>query len=278
MSRSDYHLDAMLRHLGAAYYDSLHGRAEEKDVSRAVAQVADHMGEKAGRRTTMHATGQPAAGAVQHHGKHHSGAGELMTTSVVSVDRITPYKEIAALLARHHIGGVPVLTLGRHVAGMVTDADLVAAAGHRHGGASSSWASRHIGHQHGELTAEQLMTSPAITTYPDASVATVARTMTRHHVRRLPVVDGNGVLIGIISRRDLLKVFLRPDREIAEQISEMLDETLPEGHEIEVAVKDGVVTLTGRDGKDELRLATRLGANIDGVVDVVDQTGSPLPA
>lgn len=278
MSRDDLHLEAMLRHLGAAYYDSLHGRADEKDVSRAVTQVADRMGENAGRRTAARATGQPEHGAAQHHGKHHSGAGDLMTTSVVSVDRITPYKEIAALLARHHIGGVPVLSLGRHVAGMVTDADLVAAAGHQHGGASSNWADRHLGHRHKELTAEQLMTSPAITTYPDATVATVARTMTRHHVRRLPVVDRNGVLLGIISRRDLLRVFLRPDREIAAQIAEMLDETLPAGHEIEVAVKDGVVTLTGRDGKDELRLATRLAADIDGVVDVVDQTGSPLPA
>ena len=276
MSRSDLHLDAMLRHLGAAYYDSLQGRADERDVSRAVARVADRMSQKADTTAATRATGPSEDGPVRHQGKHHSSAGDLMTTSVVSVDRITPYKEIAALLAQHHIGGVPVLALGRHVVGVVTDADLVAAAGHRHGGASSSWASRHLGHQHEELTAEQLMTSPAITTYRDASIATIARTMTHRHVGRLPVVDSKGVLIGIVSRRDLLKNFLRPDREIATQIAEMLDEVLPEGHEIEVAVRDGVVTLAGRDGKDELRLAARLAADIDGVIDVVNKTGSTL--
>jgi len=278
MNRSDIHLDGMLRHLGAAYYDSLHGRADEKDVNRAVAQVADRMGENTARTASVRAAGVSEHAPTEHHGKHHSRVSDLMTTSVISVDRITPYKEIASQLARHHVGGVPVLTLGRHVAGMVTEADLVAAAGHQHGGASSSWAGRHLGHKHEELTAERLMTSPAITAHPDASVSTVARTMTQHHVRRLPVVDRNGVLIGIISRRDLLKVFLRPDREIAGQTVEILDEVLPEGHEIQVGVKDGVVTLTGRDNKDELRLAARLAAEIDGVIDVIDvidRTGTP---
>ena len=138
-----------------------------------------------------------------------------MTTSVVSVDRAASGKEIASLLARHHIGGVPVLQLGRRVAGIVTEADLVAAAGPRRARLPRS------GTRIGSLAAVQLMTSPAITTHPDP-LARVARTMTDHRIRRLPVVDANDVLVGIVSRRDLLKVFLRPDAEIAGQVQELL--------------------------------------------------------
>lgn len=286
MTRSDLHLEAMLRHLGAAYYDSLHGRAGEADVTRAVAEVAGRMGESPSAQPAGHATPSRVAaqhhGSGQHHGRHHSRVRDIMTTSVISVDRITPYKEIAGLLAKHHVSGVPVLTMGRHVAGVVTDADLVAAAGHHRGGASRSWAGRHRSRQHQAMTAEQLMTSPAVTIYPDAPIATVARVMTDHHVRRLPVVDQDGVLIGIVSRPDLLKVFLRPDADISRQITELLAEALPAGAEdITVTVTEGVVTLAGRatgSGSGELRLAVRLAADIDGVVDVLDRTASPLPA
>src|SRR6516162_4900888 len=120
MSRRDAHFDAMLRHLGAAYYDSLHGRAAPADVARAVDSIADHMGE-----AHLHhpAAAAPAAGHKdsvprhQHHGRWNSRVRDVMTTSVVTADRITPYKEIARMLTEHEISGVPVLTMGRHVAG-----------------------------------------------------------------------------------------------------------------------------------------------------------------
>jgi CBS domain-containing protein len=278
MSRSDVHLDAMLRHLGAAYYDSLHGRAADADVTRAVEQVASRMGE-------AHAQNVPAPrqrGPVQHHGRYHSRVRDIMTTDVVTVDRITSYKEIAALLAKHHIGGLPVLMLGRRVAGMVTDADLVAAAARQH---RSGWARRRRrgSQQHHALTAEQLMTAPAITIYPDAPIAAAARVMTEHHVRRLPVTAPDGTLIGIVSRRDLLRLFLRPDGEIARQVDELLAEVLPDDPAaVKVTVHDGVVTLTSQGSatgwRDELRLAIRLAADIDGVVEVIDRTASPQPA
>jgi len=281
MSRTEVHLDAMLRHLGAAYYDSLHGRADDADVSRAVAQVATQMGEQAG--DAGRPAGQTRAHGPRQHGRYHSRVQDIMTTSVLSVDRITPYKEIAALLARHHVGGVPVLKLGRHVAGIVTDADLVAAAGRPHDEGSGGWLGRRRGGgQHHALTAEQLMTSPAITTYPEAPLASVARTLTDHRIRQLPVVDSDGVLVGIVSRRDLLKVFLRPDADIARQATELLTESLPTGQEVvKATVTDGVVTLTGLvdpADRSELRHVVRLLADIDGVVDVLDQTQAALPA
>lgn len=132
------------------------------------------------------------------------------------------------------------------------------------------------------LTAEQLMTSPAVTIYPDAPIGTAARTLTHHRIRRLPVVDEKGTLIGIVSRRDLLKLFLRPDAEIARQVTEVVAEVLPdEAAAITVTVHEGVVTLTGHSAtgsKDELRLAVRLAADLDGVIDVVDRTATGQPA
>ena len=285
MSRSDANFDAMLRHLGAAYYDSLHGRAAPADVARAVDSIADHMGE-----APVHhpAPARPRAGHKdsvprrQHHGRWNSRVRDVMTTSVVTVDRITPYKEIARKLSEHRISGLPVLTMGRHVAGVVSEGDLLAARDHNpmtgHG-LRHRLASRN---QHHSRTAEQLMTAPAVTTHPDATIAGAARMMNVHHVRRLPVVDPDGKLVGIVSRRDLLSVFLRADAEIARQVGEILTELLPGGPTgIEVAVRNGVVTLSGQPElaaeEDLIPVAVRLAWDVDGVVDVVNKV-SAVPA
>ena len=285
MSRSDANFDAMLRHLGAAYYDSLHGRAAPADVARAVDSIADHMGEApvhhpaSTRPRDGHKDSLPRR---QHHGRWNSRVRDVMTTSVVTVDRITPYKEIARKLTEHQISGVPVLTMGRHVAGVVSEGDLLAARDHNpvvgHG-LRHRVASRN---QHHSRTAEQLMTAPAVTTHPDATIAGAARMMNVHHVRRLPVVDPDGKLVGIVSRRDLLSVFLRPDAEIARQVGEILTELLPGGPTgIEVAVRNGVVTLSGQPElaaeEDLIPVAVRLAWDVDGVVDVVNKVGT-VPA
>ena len=276
MSRRDSHTDAMLRHLGAAYYDSLHGRAAEADVTRALQQVAGHFGEKPADRAGTEAHAASPHNGPRHHGRHHSRVRDIMTTPVISVDRITPYKEIASKLAKHRIGGMPVLMLGRHVAGVVTDADLVAVAAKTH--PRSGLTLLHHGQRPAALTAEQLMTTPAITVRPDAPIASAARYMTDHRVRRLPVVDYDGTLIGIISCRDVLRLYLRPDAEIAAQVAELLDEVLPDDPlGVTATVRDGVVTLSGHpaaDLKSELRLASQLIAQLDGVIDVVDKTAS----
>src|ERR1700744_2687322 len=119
MSRKDVHLDAMLRHLGAAYYDWLHGRATPPDVTRAVNQVAREMGEQAAirhaapdpRAAEPHGAGGPHHRPAMHHGRFHSRVRDIMTTDVVAVDRITPFKQIAWQLVHHQINGVPVLSL-----------------------------------------------------------------------------------------------------------------------------------------------------------------------
>jgi CBS domain-containing protein len=208
-----------------------------------------------------------------------------MTTSVVTVDRYTSYQEIDRLLTERRISGVPVLKMGRQVAGVVSEADLLAAEdetarqARMAGTLGRRWRLRK--QPHVNLTADALMTSPAITIGPDATIPAAARLMNTHHVRRLPVVDEKGGLVGVVSRRDLLSVFLRPDEDIVRDARQVLDELpLADPRDVIVRVKHGVVTLagamragSGEDDQDLLPLALRLVWDIDGVVDVVNRLG-----
>lgn len=287
MTRTDIHLDAMLRHLGAAYYDSLHGRATRTDVARALDTVEDHLVEEGARSTTGTAQAHKtqAHKTPRHHqpGRWKRRVQDVMTTSVVTIDRITPYKEIAQLLAQHRISGVPVLTMGRHVAGVVSEADLIAVedehARQARGARSGVTGRLHLPghhHPHGDLTAAGLMTSPAITIHPEAPIPSAARLMTTHRIQRLPVVDPDGKLIGIVARRDLLSVFLRPDEEIAADASELLADVLhADPATVQAVVRNGRVILTGTTSEaeeDELvAVAMRLIWDVDGVVDVINR-------
>ncbi|WP_338676459.1 CBS domain-containing protein [Streptomyces sp. SCSIO 30461] len=124
-----------------------------------------------------------------------------------------------------------------------------------------------------KLTADRLMTCPAITVHAEVSIALAARTIADHHIERLPVVDDEERLVGIVTRRDLLQIFLRPDPEIRTiVVHDILDRTLrlPPGT-LDVEVRDGVVTLSGKlEFRSEILLAVRLVGLLDGVVDVID--------
>jgi CBS-domain-containing membrane protein len=118
------------------------------------------------------------------------------------------------------------------------------------------------------------MTAPAITVGPDASVAEAARLLHRHQVKRLPVVDPAGPLLGIVSRADLLKVFLRSDAEIAQEVrQDVLTRAMWVDPDIvTVQARDGVVTLTGQlERRSLIPIAVSLVHGLDGVVDVVDR-------
>jgi len=281
MNRRDAQLDGMLRHLGAAYYESLHGRAARTDVRRALDSVAEHLDEKPvdhRAQARPAAAGRGGAGTAHRHGEGHSRVQDIMTTSVVTVDRITPYKEIARRLVEHKISGLPVLSMGRKVTGVVSEGDLLVARD-TNPAIRSGWRRWTFGRElHRGRTADLLMTSPAVTIHPDATVAAAARLMNSHHIRRLPVVDADGKLAGIVSRRDLLSVFLRPDADIAAEVGEILTEVMPGGPTgIEVAVRNGVVKLTGQpelvSDEDLMPVVVRLAWDVDGVVDVVNKVG-----
>ena len=294
MTRREEHLDATLRHLGAAYYESQHGRASAADVSRALDSVEEHAGEETGNPVSRpQATsnnpaqaGQPLdhSGRQPHHGRWHHRVRDVMTTSVVTVDRITPYKEVVNLLAKHKISSVPVLILGRHVAGVVSEGDLLAIQDKQDRTTQLAAEGRlHLPRHHANhpgLTAAELMTSPAITIHPDATLHAAARVMNSHHMKQLPVVKPDGTLIGIVSRCDLLSVFLRPDEEIAREIRELLGQIMhtEPASVVTVRVRNGIVTLNGQPGSADERelipVALKLIWDLDGVVDVVNKIGA----
>jgi CBS domain-containing protein len=286
MARTDTYLDAMLRHLGAAYYESLHGRATRSDVTRALDTVEQHLrepaaGPAAGAPARSHPAhpAQPAHPGGSQHRRWARRVRDVMTTPVVTVDRITPYQDVDRLLTEHRISGVPVLMMGRKVAGVVSETDLLAVedktARQARMAAESRWRWRTRKPQHTTLNAGALMTTPAVTISPDASIPAAARVMNTHGVRRLPVVDPDGKLIGIVSRRDLLSVFLRPDADISSDARQIVDEIpFADPAKIIVMVHHGVVTLTGTAEppaarhQDLVALAIQMMWDVDGVVDV----------
>ena len=284
MTRRDIHLDAMLRHLGAAYYDSLNGRAGRGEVRRAVAQIASQLGEE----SAAHGPGTPESGRQvhEHHGKLHCRVRDVMATNVVTIDLATPFKEIARILVDRRISGAPVLVNSGRLAGMVTEGDLLRAQD-RHVDTRRRWTgARRFGtdrERYQRLTAEQLMTSPAVTIHPDAPMGAAADVMNLHHVRRLPVVEADGTLLGVVNRRDLLNVFLVPDEEIGRQVTELLAEIIPEDNApITASVRGGIVTLSGQldanASRAQVAEAIDLAWDVDGVIDIIDHTTDvPVP-
>jgi CBS domain-containing protein len=208
----------------------------------------------------------------------HRTVEDVMTTPVVTADRLTPYKEIARLLAEHRISGLPVLVDGWQVVGVVSEADLLTAQDRT----AQDRTAAHPG-----LTAGELMTAPAVTIQPDATIPAAVHVMNTHHVRRLPVTGADGQLIGIVSRRDLLSVFLRPDTDIARDVRRILGE-IPLATPVAdgMTVRHGRVILAGtatpapggsRRAHDPIPLAIGLIWGVEGVLDVVTRL-SPASA
>ncbi|HEY7487155.1 MAG TPA: CBS domain-containing protein [Streptosporangiaceae bacterium] len=204
-----------------------------------------------------------------------------MTTAVVSAYEAATFKDIAQMMTERGFSALPVVGDGHRVIGVVSEADLLVTAEHEDDG--WGWLAR-IGRggrsrvRAHALTAGELMSAPPITVGPDASVAEAARVMHRHGVKRLPVVDEHGYLLGIVSRRDLLKVFTRGDDEIRAEICEEVVGHLLGGDAETVAVEvdKGVVTLTGRVAEQRLiPAAVRVAAATDGVVEVIDRLTVP---
>ncbi|MET9958531.1 CBS domain-containing protein [Streptomyces sp. NPDC006326] len=188
----------------------------------------------------------------------HRSVADMMTPTAVAVQRGTTFKEIARLLDEFGITAVPVLDDDGRPVGVVSEADLL----HRYGEGS------------GAETAEGLMSSPAITARPEWSVVRAARLMRQKQVKRLPVVDRENRVIGVLSRSDLLQLFLRRDRAIQEEILEdVLTRTLRlRPSDLTVEVRDGLVTLSGTVPRASLvPVVVRLCQSVDGVVDVVDR-------
>ncbi|WP_329289209.1 CBS domain-containing protein [Streptomyces pseudovenezuelae] len=199
---------------------------------------------------------------------------DLMTTTVVSVRRDLGFKDIVQNLTEHDITAVPVVDDQGRPIGVVSEADLLRRQ------ESQADPGGHLSAAHllptesakaHALTAGELMTSPAVTARPQWSVVEAARAMAHHHVKRLPVVDDLGLLVGIVSRDDLLRVFLRRDIAILEEITTdvMIRSLGLLPGDVSVHVTDGRVTLDGTVPQEGLiPIAVRLSESVDGVIDV----------
>lgn len=205
----------------------------------------------------------------------HMTLAEVMTTDVAVVRSHTPFKEIARVLAEREISALPVLDEDGRLVGLVSEADLLPKEEHpsppRRLVASAR--TRQRAEKAAGDTAQALMTSPVATASPDMTVTEAARRMDHLHVKRLVVVDESGNLAGIVSRRDLLKVFLRSDDDIREEIRREVFARLlwADPTRVDIDVRDGVVVLSGVvEQRSSIAVAVRLTRGVDGVVDVVD--------
>jgi CBS-domain-containing membrane protein len=202
---------------------------------------------------------------------------DVMTQEVVTVDEHASFKEIATLIGERRVSAVPVLDREGRVLGIVSEADLVLKEEFPEGPAGGRlFQGRRQREDRAKAagdTAAELMTAPAVTVGPDASVAEAARLLHRHGIKRLPVVDPAGPLLGIVSRADLLKVFLRSDADIAREVRQevLLRAMWMDPDTVVVEVRDGVVTLTGQlERRSLVPITVSLVRGLDGVVDVVD--------
>lgn len=205
---------------------------------------------------------------------------DVMTTRVISVPEAATYKDIVTLLHRNRVSAVPVLDSGGRVTGVVSEADLLAkqtAPALPSGAIRLAWRLRERT-KADAVTAAELMTSPAVTVTADAEVTRAARVMRDRHVKRLPVVDGDGHLAGIVSRVDVLSVYERPDDRIRTEIVTgviaglfVLDPVC-----FDVTVRSGIVTVTGQVESAAVALSL-LGAvrGVEGVVAVRDRLSYP---
>lgn len=199
---------------------------------------------------------------------------DVMTRKVASVARETRFKDLVRILAGNAVSGVPVVDSGGAVVGVVSESDLLLKETRMMAKHDQFWPG--TGHRRrarraaAGMVAVDLMSTPAITIRPSATVTEAARLMARRKIRRLPVVE-DGRLVGIVSRGDLLRVFLRSDMDIRDEV---VDEVFTRGLYVDpttvtATVSEGVVTLRGQlERRSLVRFAGEMTEKVRGVVSV----------
>ncbi|MFD8723010.1 CBS domain-containing protein [Streptomyces sp. NPDC059629] len=184
-----------------------------------------------------------------------------------------PYREIARLLAREHVGALPVVDAQDRVVGVVSESDLLAkvaveASGHRFGPVGRLRERRLHDKAQGE-TAADLMTSPAITVLPGATVAEAAWLAALSRLKRIPVTDHEGRLVGAVGRDTLLQTLIRDDAGIRAEAENRIRTVCAPGDRttVEVTVHDGIVELSGQV---PAAIGDRLVAETEAIADVVE--------
>ncbi|GHJ49451.1 hypothetical protein Cs7R123_67930 [Catellatospora sp. TT07R-123] len=205
---------------------------------------------------------------------------DVMTAPVISVAPQTSYREIIDLLAEHGISAMPVVDADGTVLGVVSEADLL----HKLALTGEEPQRRLFERRRRAVvrakaagdTAADLMTTPAVVVRPGATVVEAARIMENEQVKRMPVVAG-GRLVGVVSRRDLLRTYRRTDEAIRHDVVHDVIEGMlfVRPPQVDAQVADGIVTLTGSTGRrSTAQIAEHLVRTVPGVVDVVNELTS----
>jgi CBS domain-containing protein len=189
---------------------------------------------------------------------------DVMSSPVVTVAPGTLLKEVADLLVQHEISAVPVVEHGALV-GIVSEADLVRlelAPDPRAHLAPVREPPAGV-----PRVVAEAMTREVVALPESADAAEAGRLMLERGIKSIPVVRERRV-VGIVARRDLLRMLARSDQDIARDLRALLEEELGPPSPYRVAVRDGVVELTGSPDPTLRRLATLLVRGLPGVVDV----------
>ena len=208
----------------------------------------------------------------------HRTVSDVMTKSVHVASPLAPFKLLVRLIEENRISAVPIVDQQGMPVGIVSESDLLLK--ERRVELESSRDLLHVQKRRHErakaagMVASDLMTSPAMTVAASTSLSEAARFMQEKNVRRLVVVDPRGRIAGIVSRSDLLQVFLRTDDELREEITgELIPAVLLSADDVVgVEVSWNVATLTGEvDRKSDAEILARLTKELDGVVGVVNR-------
>ncbi|MGO9217596.1 MAG: CBS domain-containing protein [Streptosporangiaceae bacterium] len=205
---------------------------------------------------------------------------DVMTADVVIVCSDTSFKDMASMLSMSRISALPVVDEAGKVIGVVSESDMLVKEADQacHPGRLADLRRRREHEKAAGITAAELMTSPPIVIHPDEPAQHAARLMYDRGVKRLPVVDEAGHLLGIVSRSDVLSVFGRPDDEIRREVTHdlILGSFLMDPARFEITVQDGIVTVAGRPETVEVgKILIEAVRHLDGVVAVRDQLTDP---
>ena len=199
---------------------------------------------------------------------------DIMTTDPISVREDTLLKEAARIMVRHKVSGLPVIDPDGHLVGIVTEGDFLRQAASR-GPNRMSLLDALFGDagptSPAAETVGEVMTDKVITITPDASLGEAARLMAGRGIKRLPVIDDDGKLDGIISRADIVNAFTKPDDVVEDEVREDIIRRLLflDPDIVDVSVADGVVHLAGElEHRTEVHLLEELTRRIAGVVKV----------
>lgn len=197
----------------------------------------------------------------------------VMTSPVVTVTPDTTFKDAVRVLRRKRVSGLPVVDRYGQLVGIVTEADLLNKVERRDPEAYLLESRRHrTDRAHAAaMDVASAMTREVVSVRPDFPIALAAREMHTRGIKRLPVVDDGGKVVGIVSRGDLLTVFLRSDREVRAEVKRVLEEAAAQhgGQHLKARVASGVVELSGSfEERSRCDALVRTVTAIEGVIGV----------